>query len=455
MIGLNNRERKQKILSGKEVRRMKRFIALAISAAMIFAGPVSSVMADTHGTVTAYDQYIDVHVEYNAFGQAVYSENTTTTTVTTTDAEGNVSTSTTTNTVISTFHNGSLKPDTSTTDSVTVDSKGQVLSESHYTDTYTYVEGYLDSVSGGGSYDSWTYDKDGNVTEHRSGTITRTFEVRDGQALLISSTTSGAIFDKDDNSIGTFSNTSTFTYGEYKGGSWLLTQEVSTSTSNWDNGNSETITRTTTYTRDAEGVITGITQTATGERTVVNGDDPGGLGLAAGHYTLTNYSAEVAFDPQMGWYIASEDYRWQIDVTDPEDRTAYDPWTVGTLAMVDGHLALIVDPDDVEGREFYNMDPTSVTGETQRDEDGNYIFMLGVDDAGTLAELQGLIGSRINLMWQYYTQSSAEDSCGYGWIWLAPVSDWRVSVHLQHDNEAMVEQWGGDWDRTKQYVIIG
>ncbi|MFW6174047.1 MAG: hypothetical protein ACOC5T_09910, partial [Elusimicrobiota bacterium] len=136
------------------------------------------------------------------------------------------------------------------------------------------------------------------------------------------------------------------------------------------------------------------------------------------------------------------------------ERTAHDPWTKGELKMVDGHLALVVDPDDVKGKSFYQFDPNKLTGETKKDKDGNYIFMVGVDDGKTKQELKNLIGSKVNLMWQYYSKTDVENSFGYGWIWLAPTSDRRVATHLKNDSKSRVEQWGGDWDNSKQYVVI-
>ncbi|MCK4819800.1 hypothetical protein KA005_28810, partial [bacterium] len=145
---------------------------------------------------------------------------------------------------------------------------------------------------------------------------------------------------------------------------------------------------------------------------------------------------------------------WTDAVGDPEGSSPYDPWTMGTLEIVRGHLALVVDPDDVKKASFYQMDPSILTGETPINEDGKMIFMLAVDDDATQAELEALVGQEVNLMWQYYTKSSAADSSGYGWIWLAPTSDKRVKYHLKKDSQSKVEQWGGSWDRTQQYVVI-
>ena len=466
-----------------------------ILAAAFFFIPVYSVMASDNSVISSSSSTIHVETEYNAYGVATSSTTTsTTTTVTTSDLyttkvdgkdvtltksedgtyqyldndgnqvevdpsevtttkNGNRVTTTTTTTTHSSYHNGSLKADYATTVSTTTDGSGNVTSSRTYTDTYAYNDkGFLVSASGSGSYSNYTYDKDGNVVQSEEGTITRSFEVKDGQALLMSSASSGTIYDKNHKAIGTSSSSTTFTYA-YKGGNWVVMQQVSTSTTTMGTGDdissTQTITRTTTYTRSDSGVITGMTQTATGERTVYTSDK------SAIHYTLENYSAEIGCDPQQGYYVSKESYDWvSQDIQDPDSNTPYDPWTMGTLEVVDGHLALVVDPNDVKGKNFYKMDPTTLTGETKKDENGNYIIMLAVEDESTKKELMSLVGHKINLMWQYYTKSSASDSSGYGWIWLAPTSDRRVNYHLRHDSESKVEQFGGSWDRNKQYVVL-
>jgi hypothetical protein len=151
---------------------------------------------------------------------------------------------------------------------------------------------------------------------------------------------------------------------------------------------------------------------------------------------------------------------------EPDDREEYDPWTMGTLVMVDGHLAIVVNEEDVEGSSFYNFDPETLTGKTKSEKelgkdlngDGDMddaVFKVGVDDDATQEELEALVGKEVNIMWQYYTTSDSEGTGDFGWIWLAPTEDWRVSWHLQNDNEASVEQWGGEWDRSKQYCVVG
>ncbi|MBN2407995.1 MAG: hypothetical protein JXJ19_09905 [Elusimicrobia bacterium] len=156
----------------------------------------------------------------------------------------------------------------------------------------------------------------------------------------------------------------------------------------------------------------------------------------------------------------------QATVTVPDSPIQCDPWTCGLLTVIDGMPALIVNPADVDGMSFYNFDPTSVSGGTKTDEDGNLIFMLNAEDEETLQALLDLAnrsdadrtnggdGITVNLMWQYYSPPEDQGTNGYTWLHLAPTDDHAVAYHLNNDNAAMVEQWGGEWDRTKQYVVI-
>jgi hypothetical protein len=92
--------------------------------------------------------------------------------------------------------------------------------------------------------------------------------------------------------------------------------------------------------------------------------------------------------------------------------------------------------------------------------------MLKVDNETTEQELRGLVGREVNLLWQFYTRASEEGSGGYAWIHLGDVNDTRdtnnvglndgdaLLNHLDNDNESLVEMHGGEWDRTKQYVVV-
>jgi hypothetical protein len=117
-------------------------------------------------------------------------------------------------------------------------------------------------------------------------------------------------------------------------------QSVSTSTRDWvggpNKGSTETITRTVTYTRDDNGQITNVTQTATGSRTWV---ENGGTTI----YTLDQgqYVATWQCDSKVGWYLAYEKIAWE-DITPPPPPAA-DPAITGTLMIIDGELYMVVD----------------------------------------------------------------------------------------------------------------
>lgn len=294
---------------GKGVSTMKKICAFIFAVAVAVVTPAVLFAAasgdNSYGTVTDYQQVIKVHNEFNAYGIAIKGTTTSTTTTTTTNSKGEKSTTVETVTTESSWHAGSLKPDTSHTVSDTKSSDGSTQ-HSDFTDTYTYDNnGKLTGASGTGTTTSY----DGETKHTTSGTITRSFIIKDGQALFTKQVTSGTTKDKDGKEIGTFSSTTTIAESDYKylGGSWVPMKQVSTSTSTDKAGNSETITRTTTYNRDANGTITGMSQTATGTKVEITSDK------SKKTYTLTDYSVTVKNDPRMGYYIASEDYSWKLN----------------------------------------------------------------------------------------------------------------------------------------------
>jgi len=299
---------------GKEVKNMRSICALAIAAALIFASSYA-LAADP---ITDFTQTIHVSTRYNAFGMAIGQTTVTTTVTTTTGEDGSTSTTTSTTTVEASWHAGSLKTDTAHTVSDTTSSDGS-YSHSEFTDTYTYdSNGVLTGCSGTGTFSSY----DGESGQTTSGTITRTFEIRDGQALLTSQVTSGTIYDKNGVAIGTTNTTTTYTY-EYLGGQWVVAQEVSTTTTEMFGANdtpryTETITRTLTYDRNEFGQVTGISQTATGTRVIHDAIGPDGQPSEM-TFHLENYVATASFHPALGWYISGEEYDWVLD-------TDWDSW---------------------------------------------------------------------------------------------------------------------------------
>jgi len=151
-----------------------------------------------------------------------------------------------------------------------------------------------------------------------------------------------------------------------------------------------------------------------------------------------------------------QDNQWTptVGLKDPTSSTQYDPWTQGTLAVVQGHLCLEVDPSQVSNT-FYSMNPELLTGTTQKTADGKLIFMISCDDKTTQAALSSMVGQQVKLMWQYYTKSSDSQASGYGWLHLAATTNAAVAYHLANDNQASVDQGGFNWNGTTQYAVKG
>jgi len=439
---LNGRERNKKSIR-KEVKNMKR-IGILIGV-FLLAGGLNAFATDAASPIVNTTQSSTIHIEYvyNPYGVAISANQVSTTTTTTKNEKGETSTTVTTSTSKSSWIGGSLKVESATGTSNTTASDGSHSTTTFWTNYSYNANGQLAGASGGADT---TGDSGKDANGQAIGTFTShttdSYIIKNGQALKSSSVTTGTNYGPDGTKTATSTETTNYTYALI-GGSWNLMKEVSVSNTNETNGSTETVTKTRTYQRDANGVCTGISQTATGTKTVVDATTGGRTS-----YTLS-YSATFAYAPEVGWYLKTETYDWN-----PLDKQPYDPWTMGTLAMVDGHLALLVNPDDVSGKSFYKMDPSQVTGETKKDANGNLIFMLAIEDGKTEAELESLVGEKVNLMWQYYTKASDKGTSGYGWIHLAPISDRRVAYHLKNDSISQVQQWGGNWDRSKQYVVI-
>ena len=450
---------KQKRNVKKGGKMMKR--AFGILIGLVVCSMVVAVGAMAQTPSTSQSGTTVIHTVYNAYGVAISgTQHSETVTTTTSVVDGATQTSTTTSIVDSILQwlGGSLKVVSTTGSNTTTDAAGRVTSTENYTDTYEYNStGDLVHVSGSGTSTTTTYDADGVKTGSTSGSLTRTFEVRNGQALLIGQSVTGQSFDKDGVLVGEFTSNTTNTYADYRGGQWVLTQSVTESYQGQYNGLDNAAaghndvgswtrtTRTTTYTRNAGGTVTGMSTTMTGTKFDVTGIS-GGV-VSGIHSTLTSYVANYQFDATLGWFLADDTQTWTQD----PDSTPYDPWTQGTLAWVNGHLALIVDPAALEGG-FYSFDPTQVTGETQRDADGNYIFMLSIDNDQQYQDLASMIGHKVNFGWQGFTSAGAKNSQGYAWLSIK--ADGAQAYHLKNDDMGSVTKYGGTWDRTKSYVII-
>ena len=233
---------------------------------------------------------------------------------------------------------GSLK--TSSVSTVSTTFRGDDTTTSSYIDSYAYdADGNLTGTSGSGDY--YSIEKtDGAVSGVTVGAITRTFGVKDGQALLLSSITEGSSYGKDvaatvgystdaDENItgiaipdGAKAN-STFTSGSvirdsdysYLGGSWVSMAETQFSESNTLDTDGVTVigynhsAQQITYTRDANGIVTGMDQNLLySDIKSVTGKNTDGTPAISYSYIKpgTSYSITSAFDSEDGWYINSE-----------------------------------------------------------------------------------------------------------------------------------------------------
>lgn len=370
---LTGKNEKEKKFAEKEVRKMKKITILLALILAVLAGANSAFATignnDIDGTLgsnpiqAAADdftqiQFTNVTTTYNKYGIATGSIS-----VTITRTTGDSYSSVTQSIVTSKWVGGTLKTESVAVNSTTT--QGNDVTVSNYTDTYTYnANGDLIGCTGGGTYNSKTYDETGGVvslSEERNGAITRTFTLQDGQALLTESSTAGTIYDEGglagDNTIGSFNNTTTIALSDYQyhSGTWMQTKETSASSSSKTDGSSENMTRVLNYTRSANGVITGISQDATGSRTNITGIDEGTPATVSSalrtetvywdddenpatpevpvmcdvdldgnpnttddiQHVTDEYHAFFTFDAQDGWILTSEYTPWMIVAANP------------------------------------------------------------------------------------------------------------------------------------------
>lgn len=392
--------KKSKNLKRKEVKEVRKVSILAIiSICLLLPIGYFNVYADANPFVD-YSQTIHVETYYNAFGMAVKQATTTTTVQTAEGEDGSIATTTTTTVVTATWHAGSLKTDTVVGSSQTVDSQENVTASSEYTDTYSYdSNGMLASVSGSGTYD--TYDPE--TGQRTSGTITRKFEVRDGQALLISEVRSGTTSDKNGEATGETSSTTTYSY-VYAGGQWVVNQATTTTdTIMYGEGEprfEEHTTFTTTYDINEYSQITGISRTGEGTRIVRGSIGPNGEPSEL-VFNMGNYSAEASWHPNMGWYISKESYDWVLDTSNGEWEGSGDPAATGTVYQgEDGQWYMDVTVWSDESNTEYenitiNLDLDALSPEARATlieilqeyaDSGEQLTLFGITADGTLSD---------------------------------------------------------------------
>ncbi|MFA5319659.1 MAG: hypothetical protein WBE75_05175 [Candidatus Omnitrophota bacterium] len=288
---------------------MRKGILLTLTAAFIvLAGENFVRAADDTPSIVSTDMKMVIKVEnvYNNYGVQINGTETTTTTTTTTNSKDETSTTITTQTVTSEWRGGSIKvakiEGTSNTDG-TDDSS----SATTFTITYEYADGTgkLKGASGTSSTtgDSGTDDNGEAIGTYKTST-TDSYTIRNGQALRTKSETTGESYGSDGTKKGDITQTSTTEY-ELVAGTWQVSKETTVSKNTGVDGSSESITRIKTYTRDDNGVITGVSQTATGTRVAITS--------AGGTVTLgmTDYTATFTFDEESGWYLEKESYTWE------------------------------------------------------------------------------------------------------------------------------------------------
>ena len=311
---------------------MKKICALIMGISLLLGTTIAEATTTTLPTSTLKESTTIITTFFNAFGVAISSISTTTTVVETKDANGNITTDRTVTTVNSTYKDGGVKTDRVHTVATQRNAQGNELSKNEFTDTYTYNDkGELTGVSGKGI----SVSKDQARGHTNTGEITRTFIVRDGQALLTESKTTGTTKDRNGNQIGTFTNSTTIREADYQylGGVWVPMRQTSTTAFNRNNGDSQTITRVLTYSRNEHGVITGLTQTASGREVVVTGNRGPGE-VASQTSVIDGYTITTAFDPQMGWYIAEENITWRITDVIRNPNPNPDPMLYGEIVNI-------------------------------------------------------------------------------------------------------------------------
>jgi len=266
---------------------------------------VNSFAAESN-PITSVSEKTTIHVEYtyNAYGIAISSTQKTVTTTTTTNEKGETSTTTTTYISVNGWRGGSLKIETTTGTSQNESVNGANSTTEFWTN-YAYNDnGQLKGASGGGkTKGNRGKDDNGNELGTFESESEDIYEIRNGQAIKIKTVNKTVYYGPEGQKESDSTETTTYEY-ELIGGSWQLMKEVSVSNTEGTDGSSQTMTKTKVYQRDANGVCIGITQTASGTQTAVNGN--GGRAT----YNLSNYDAKFAFDEEVGWYLADESWDW-------------------------------------------------------------------------------------------------------------------------------------------------
>ena len=316
---------KKKDYPGKEVTQMKR-ISLFIIAAMVVFGLSQFAYAqsdDVSGITQILKQVTTITSQYDAYGTQIGgTQSTVTVTQVTdpTDPDG-VTTTESTQTRTLGLAGGKLVTTEVSNESLTTNPSGS-QSYNSTTSAYNYnsTTGILESVIGSGEL--WSQETEDEGGQRTEGTIGLTYDVRNGQAVLISQSSSGTVYDNADGgnqALSTFSNQTSNTY-EYRGGEWVTMSTLRTQQSRDPDDNLiQDTTTTTTYHRDELGRINqAFDQTRSGLQLSLGDIGPEG-DRAALQFEIINYQATVDFDAEQGYYISSESYDLSLitDGTEP------------------------------------------------------------------------------------------------------------------------------------------
>ncbi|MFH0913017.1 MAG: hypothetical protein V1884_01875 [Candidatus Omnitrophota bacterium] len=259
------------------------------------------------------DTEIKIEYQYNSYGVILSSIETATTETTVTSKrkqedgtyKEETSTTSTVSTTKSNFRDGSLKAEFVEGTSVTNGSDGATSTSEFWTNYEYDDQGQLKSVSGGQDSEG-NRGKDANDKELGTFTSNRVdnYIIKDGRALRLGSVTTGINNGVNGQKESDFTETLSYEY-ELKGDSWEVMKETSHSETKNVNESITTTDKITVYQRNEEGVIIGITQTATGKMETTGGS--GGKQT----YEMRNYVAEFVLDPDLGWYLKKEEWDWE------------------------------------------------------------------------------------------------------------------------------------------------
>ena len=318
----NQYENKKRV--DKEVKKMKRGgLLVLIMALLFFAGATKAFALPTIADVST-TRRTAIHVEYlyNPYGIGAFSEQKSTTTTSTarTITEGGlVKTMTETDVSISvsasSWRGGSLKVD-SVKNAVNPNDPTKTLctglgsdgsnSQTTFSTNYVYDQyGRLSSANG--KQNTSSVDDKGDASS--SETI-NTYTIRRGEAIVASSVTNATSFGEGSIGISNTVVTNTYTYS-LRGGAYLQDSVTSDQITNGitgtsGEGNNTHIKTITTYARNANGLVTGLTQSKPIGTMQTRDINTG----AVENFVMASYTYNTGYDAKAGFYVKTESWDW-------------------------------------------------------------------------------------------------------------------------------------------------